>query len=230
MIRRRRRSLLAIALLPLIALLLGLGIWQIERRAWKLALIERVERGLAAAPVPAPGPADWPGIGTDATYRRVRVSGQYLSCRTHLSQAVTELGPGKWVMTPLRSDRGFVVFVNRGFLPEGKHLPPCGQDLQSVIAVTGLLRLNEPGGGFLRKNDPAASRWYSRDVQAMGAGLKPLAPYFIDADRAGPGWPRGGMTIVRFSNSHLVYALTWFSLAALTAWFAWWAWRGGADA
>lgn len=220
---------MAIALLPLIAILLGLGIWQVERRAWKLALIDRVEQGLAAAPVPAPGPAEWRGIGRDASYRKVRVSGQFLPCRTRLAQAVTELGPGKWVMTPLVSDRGFTVFVNRGFLPEGQHLPDCAGVQPAPTHVTGLLRLSEPKGGFLRANDPAADRWYSRDVAAMGQGLTPLAPYFIDADRSGGGWPRGGMTVVRFSNNHLVYALTWFGLAALTAWFAWRAWRGRGD-
>jgi len=221
---------MAIALLPLIAILLGLGIWQVERRTWKLALIDRVERGLAKAPVPAPGPAEWGGIGADATYRKIRISGHFLPCRTRLAQAVTELGPGKWVMTPLVSDRGFTVFINRGFLPEGQTLPACTLPAPTeAITVSGLLRLSEPKGGFLRANDPAADRWYSRDVQAMGQGLKLLAPYFIDADRSGEGWPRGGMTVLRFSNSHLVYALTWFSLAGLAAWFAWRAWRGRGD-
>ncbi|NJB97222.1 surfeit locus 1 family protein [Sphingomonas trueperi] len=226
MSRPASRNGMAIALLPLIAILLGLGIWQVERRAWKLALIDRVERGLATAPVPAPGPAEWAGIDSEASYRRVRITGTYLPCRTKLAQAVTELGPGKWVMTPLVTARGFTVFVNRGFLPEGQTLPDCITTSVKPVSISGLLRLSEPKGGFLRSNDPAANRWYSRDVAAMGQGLAQLAPYFIDADRSGDGWPRGGMTVVRFSNNHLVYALTWFGLALLTAWFAWRAWRG----
>lgn len=229
MSRPASRPWVAIALLPLIAILLGLGIWQVERRAWKLALIDRVAQGLATAPVPAPGPSEWPGIDANAAYRRLRVTGHYLPCRSKLALAVTELGAGKWVMTPLVADRGFTVFVNRGFVPEGTALPDCRRLPTRTVAVTGLLRLTEPKGGFLRANDPAADRWYSRDVQAMGQGLGPLAPYFIDADRSGDGWPRGGMTVVRFSNNHLVYALTWFGLAALTAWFAWRAWRGRRD-
>lgn len=221
---------MAIALLPLIAILLGLGIWQVERRAWKLALIDRVERGLATAPVSAPGPAEWPGIDASASYRKLRVTGRYLPCRTRLAQAVTDLGPGKWVMTPLVTDRGFTVFINRGFLPDGQALPACTSTAAAAVTITGLLRLSEPKGGFLRANDPGADRWYSRDVAAMGKGLAPLAPYFIDADRSGDGWPRGGMTVIRFPNNHLVYALTWFGLALLTGWFAWRAWRGRGDA
>lgn len=217
---------MAIALLPLIAILLGLGIWQVERRSWKLALIDRVEQGLAKAPAPAPGPTEWAAIDANAAYRKLRVTGRYIPCRTKLAQAVTDLGSGKWVMTPLLSDRGFTVFINRGFLPDGQTLPPCKTVATRTVVVTGLLRLSEPKGGFLRANDPAAGRWYARDVKAMGHGLTGLAPYFIDADRSGDGWPRGGMTVIRFNNSHLVYALTWFGLALLTAWFAWRAWHG----
>src|SRR5262249_22311878 len=90
-------------------------------------------------------------------------------------------------------------------------------------AVSGLLRPSEPGGGFLRSNDPAAGRWYSRDVAAIAAqqGLAgAVAPYFIDAQAepgAGAQWPRAGLTVVRFRNDHLVYALTWFALAAIMA-------------
>ncbi|MCA3579738.1 MAG: SURF1 family protein, partial [Bradyrhizobium sp.] len=88
-------------------------------------------------------------------------------------------------------------------------------------SVTGLLRMSEPKGGFLRSNDPAAGRWYSRDVAAIAAtrGLSQVAPYFIDAD-ATPnpgGTPLGGLTIVRFPNNHLIYALTWFALAFMLA-------------
>jgi surfeit locus 1 family protein len=81
--------------------------------------------------------------------------------------------------------------------------------------------MTEPDGGFLRSNDPTADRWFSRDVAAIAAAktLADTAPYFIDADATtNPGGlPVGGMTVVSFRNSHLVYALTWFALAAMSA-------------
>ena len=109
------------------------------------------------------------------------------------------------------------MLVNRGFVPskETVHRPP-----PELATVTGLLRLTEPGGGFLRANDPAADRWYSRDVAAIAQarGLGPVAPYFVDADAtANPGgFPVGGLTVVRFANNHLVYAVTWFILALMS--------------
>lgn len=202
------------------AALVALGVWQVHRRTWKHALIAQVNARIHAAPVAAPGPAAWPAIGTDTAYLRVAVDGGYLPGRNTLVQAVTELGPGWWVLTPLRDGRGFIVLVNRGFVPAGPApAPPAG-----IVHVVGLLRITEPKGGFLRHNDPAANRWFSRDVAAIAAArrLGPVAPYFIDAGAvadpgAASGQPVGGLTVIAFPDNHLQYALTWFTLAALLA-------------
>ena len=208
-------------MLVVIALLIGLGIWQLERRTWKLALIAHTERQLASPPVPAPGPAAWPRLGKDDVYTPVLATGRYRRDADTYVQAVTELGGGFWVLTPFDTDRGFALLINRGFVPAGQRgrVAPA----PATQTVRGLLRLTEPGGGFLRSNDPAADRWYSRDVAAIAAAkrLGPVAPYFVDASEPKTGWPRGGLTVVRFRNSHLVYALTWFGLAALVALMAW---------
>ena len=205
----------------------GLGIWQIERRSWKLALIAAVDARVHAAPIPAPGPADWPHVTAENdAYRHVRAVGVFLDDHETLVQAVTELGGGFWVLTPLRSDAGFTVLVNRGFVPLDRADPATrpGSQPMGHVAVTGLLRVTEPGGAFLRSNDPASNQWFSRDVAAIvkAMGLENVAPYFIDAD-ANPDTnllPVGGLTVISFWNNHLVYSITWFSLALLSlAWF-----------
>jgi surfeit locus 1 family protein len=207
----------------------ALGVWQVERLAWKRELIAAVDARVSAAPVAPPGPQSWPQVSAKAdAYRHVRVSGVFDNGRETLVQAVTEAGPGFWVLTPLRTDAGYEVLVNRGFVPPAFAAAAARRaGLVSGHATdTGLLRISEPHGGFLRANRPAAGRWYSRDVAAIAQarGLRQAAPYFIDADatpNAG-GWPRGGLTVVRFRNSHLAYALTWFALAGMTAlWGAW---------
>ncbi|MGJ4942075.1 SURF1 family protein [Bradyrhizobium sp. HKCCYLS1011] len=216
--------LLGLAWVACVALLLALGVWQIERRAWKLDLIDRVEHRVHADPSPMPGPAAWPAVNrADDEYRRVTVTGRFLHERETLVQALTVDGSGYWVVTPLETPDHAIVLVNRGFVPVERRDPatrgegnPAG-----TVDVTGLLRISEPGGGFLRRNDPAANRWYSRDVTAVAAsrGLPQVAPFFIDAD-ATPnpgGWPRGGLTVISFPNNHLVYALTWFALAVMLA-------------
>lgn len=224
---RRRRSPVLLAVLGLLALagvvgLSALGLWQVQRLGWKLALIERVESRAHAAPVEVPGPAQWAGIADDE-YHRVRLTGRFLHERETLVQAVTEHGGGHWVLTPLVTGRGFTVLVNRGFVPPERRdsaTRSAGQ-VEGEVAVTGLLRLTEPKGAFLRENDPVSGRWYSRDVAAIAqaGGLDAVAPYFVDAD-ATPnpgGFPLGGLTVLRFSNNHLGYALTWFALATMVA-------------
>jgi len=227
--RRARRRLLAGLLLLAIAFA-ALGVWQVERRAWKLDLIARVDRRLQAAPEPLPPPAAWRRIGPEDGYRRIRTRGVFLHGAETLVQAVTERGAGFWVLTPLRTSVG-TVLVNRGFVPPERRSPATrasGQTAGQVIVI-GLLRLSEPGGGFLRSNAPAENRWYSRDVAAIARarGLTGTAPFFLDADSgANPGgWPVGGLTVVRFRNTHLIYALTWFALAALATGGAALLWR-----
>ncbi len=219
-------KLLLLTLLTLLGIagLTALGIWQLERRVWKLDLIERVDRRVHATPVAAPGPAAWPQVSrAQDEYLRVRVSGQFLNDRETLVRAVTDLGGGFWVLTPLRTEAGFTVLVNRGFVPPERldRRTRAGGDHGGETVVTGLLRMTEPGGAFLHQNAPAANRWYSRDVAAIAAArrLANAAPYFIDADAtANPGgFPVGGLTVIRFPNNHLVYALTWFGLALMLA-------------
>ena len=218
--------------LAVFILLCGLGIWQVQRLAWKTGLIATVEARLAAAPVPAPGPDAWPELTqAEAEYRRVTVSGRYRPESDRLVKAVTARGPGFWVMTPLDTDRGWQLLINRGFVPDSTRRPQDRDLPANNVTISGLLRMSQPGGGFLRANDAAAGRWYSRDTAAMAAdlGLGPIAPYFIDAE-AGPdadALPIGGLTVVSFRNSHLVYAVTWFSLAALWAGWLIYLWRRG---
>lgn len=171
-------------------------------------------------------------------YLPVTAQGQWLPEKTVLAQALTELGSGFWVMTPLQLTDGTQVLVNRGFVPQEQRAQwlatPLPASAPTTATIQGLLRMSEPDGGFLRTNAPAEQRWYSRDIAAMGRALQlpQAAPFFIDAGLPPtPGssatsatdtrWPRAGMTVVRFSNSHLVYALTWYGLALMVAGAGW---------
>lgn len=216
----KRPLLIGLALLAALGFA-ALGVWQVERRAWKLDLIARVEARIHAPPAPIPEAKQWDSLDPrDYEYRRVRVTGAFLHDRETLVQALTARGAGFWVLTPLRTAHG-VVLVNRGFVPAEKRMPDSRREGQANgdAQITGLLRTSEPDGGFLRSNDPANDHWYSRDVAALARArdLAQVAPFFIDADAApNPGgYPIGGLTVIQFRNSHLVYALTWFALAAM---------------
>ena len=235
------RRLVAVLALLLLVLFAVLGTWQVFRLQWKLDLIERVDARVHATPAALPPVAQWPQISRESDeYRAVALSGHYLYPFTAPVQALSELGAGFWLLTPFCTDEGHIVFVNRGFIlssgdiatrfPARTAGPDACAAPGEAVKLTGLLRIAEPKGGFLRDNDPAGNRWYSRDVAALTAarGFDPAitAPFFVDAGKnqdpvSAPERAVGGLTVISFPNNHLVYALTWYALALMVA-AAWW--------
>lgn len=234
------RSLVAPGLVALaaFAVLLSLGFWQLERRAWKEDLVARIQaRAFAEAGAIVPE-ADWPRWQASADeFRRVGLTGTFLHA---FETPIYGLAPGErgaprqgyYLFTPLRLADGAIVVVNRGFVPlelkESSTRPesqPAGP-----VSVTGLVRAPEARGWFVPENDPAQNRWFSRDPKTIASarGLDRVAPFYVEAD-ATPnpgGWPKGGQTRLALPNNHLQYALTWFGIALmLVAVFAAFAWR-----
>jgi len=204
-----------------------LGNWQVRRYHLKLKIAHDIATRVHAPPVDAPGPAQWSLIAAGhEQYLHVRLHGRFIGGQT-LVHGSSSKGYGYWVMAPLRTDHGFVVLVNRGYVapePSGtpasaKISPPGGE-----VMLTGLLRLTEPRGGFLRNNQPKKDLWYSRDVAAIAAAdhlpadhlpADQVAPYFVDAD-ATPSAnepPFAGLTSIHIYNHSLGYAITWYLLA-----------------
>ncbi|MEM1412759.1 MAG: SURF1 family protein [Pseudomonadota bacterium] len=193
-----------------------LGNWQLRRLDWKLDLIEAVESRVNQPARPLPrGPVN----DSDHAYLRIEISGRYVHEHTYRVKALTELGGGNWLLTPLQTERGHI-WVNRGFIPT--RLPPnAWHRPDGNVRVEGLLRMTEPGGTLLEDNDPAGGRWVSRDIAALqrDSGLFGPEDFFIDANHQGApdSWPRGGLTRIDFRNTHLTYALTWYAMAIMLA-------------
>lgn len=225
------RRLLVPALVCLVglAILVSLGVWQLQRLQWKEALIARVENRLGAAPLAAPGPSEWARLDlTDAEYQPVTVTGRFLNAEEiRVVYTLTDpKGPaggiGYLVMTPFETDGGWMVYVNRGFVPRDRADPATRAEgqIDGVTTVVGLFRKPSGRSWFTPADDPARNAWFSRDpavfaaAQALPSGT--VAPYIVDAnfDPGLPGGlPQGGETIVSFPNNHLQYAVTWFGLA-----------------
>lgn len=216
-----------------IALFLALGAWQVQRLAWKTDLIARVNARVAAPAVQAPRLADWPRVNrADDEYRHVILRGRLMNAAEAQVYTLSDYGAGYWVITPLKRDDGSIVYINRGFVPMDRRAPATRPEAQAdgEVTITGLLRMPENKGWFLQQaNDPAHDAWYRRDIAAIAQSRRVgvVAPYFVDADaKPNPGgWPKGGLTVVKFPNSHLMYAITWFSLAAMliavSVWLVW---------
>lgn len=225
------RIILFVAMLIVTAATTALGAWQVQRLIWKRELIARVDARVHAEPV-SPPPASASVTAANDEYKHVRVAGTYLNDKESFVQAVTSHGPGFWVVTPLLTADGSHILINRGFVPADRRDPSKRAEgqVEGQTEVTGLLRVTEPGGGFLRENDAANDRWYSRDVTAIAAArnVAPTAAYFIDAEAnpAAATAPVGGLTVIKFPNNHASYIFTWFALAVMSAAAAFYVLRG----
>lgn len=225
---RLQRRLLSVGLATLVglAILISLGVWQLQRLEWKQELIAAASSRVDRTPQPLPAPALWEKLEEDSfIYRPVRATGEYLPRNLYAYTTLSDPqngpygGQGYWVMTPLALEEGGIVFINRGFIPLemkdafARRRPPAGRQ-----EIAGLMKPDETPGLFTPEPDVEDSIFYARHIGAMreAADLSAaeVAPFYVDALASGQGGlPQAGETRLSFVNNHLGYAMTWFGLA-----------------
>lgn len=212
-----------------LAILLTLGVWQVKRLAWKEALLDRMEQGMAADAMPFDEALAREVAGENMQFRKVKLTGRFAARDPLRLLTVVNGGPGLQLAHGFEQPGGSPVLVNRGALPDGAAIPPppAGE-----MEITGLLHWHGEGRGrFDVDNDPAGNLWYWWDVVAMTAqfGATHLDPNYAVVDLL-PGSPgTEGLLVVppksTLRNNHLGYAITWFGLAAallaVTGFFLW---------
>jgi cytochrome oxidase assembly protein ShyY1 len=229
--RRRGAVGLAVFTCAVVALLTGLGIWQLQRRIEKHALIAALTERLAAAPEALPPAAQWSRL-TPARdeFCRVRFSAIYqagpdamvYSAGSAVRSDVS--GPGTWAFVPARLASGETVVIDAGFVQNT--MQDRAQQDRAVarlvtgapMTLTGYIRFPEQPGILTPAQNPAARLWFVRDHFAMAKALGwgEVAPFYIDLESPAPesGIPKPGPLDVHLKDDHLQYAITWFGLAA----------------
>ena len=206
-----------IAALILIAILIGLGVWQLQRLHWKLALIAEVSGHMTAPPISLDE-----ALGMDADsvqYHRVVLQGRFANTKEAYVFTTDAAGePVYHVLTPFLTNDGRTLLVDRGYVPKERLGPAAHSSIDGETGLIGVWRVPDAPGAFTPSPDLAHRIWYARDVTGIAAAdrVRLAAPVLIEADAApNPGgWPKGGQTVVSFRNEHLSYAITWFGLAA----------------
>jgi surfeit locus 1 family protein len=209
-----------------VAILVGLGIWQLDRKVWKENLIATVTAQLARAPEDLPPRERWPQLAPDGNeYTRVKFPAEFLEGQEALVYTAGSAfrpdvqGPGYWVFSPARLAGGSIVLVDRGFVPADRSDPASrAQGVpHGIIDIVGVMRWPEAGGMFTPADDPKTNVWYLRDPQAIAAAKKwdTAAPFYIEQEAPVPpgGLPKPGKLSVSLPDNHLQYAITWFGLA-----------------
>ena len=237
----RRRLGFSVFTLGMVAVFTALGLWQLQRRAEKHALIVALTERLAAGPEALPPPSQWNALRPESDeFRRIRFKANFTSAPDAMvyssGSAVRDdvSGPGTWAFMPARLASGETVVVNAGFVPntmqdrglEDRAVKPLVSS--EPVTMTGYIRFDETAGLLTPAENPAKRLWFARDHLAMAKSLGwgEVAPFYIDLEQPAPpgGIPKPGPLQVHLRDDHLQYAITWFALAAavVIAFLVWW--------
>ncbi|MGZ4813370.1 MAG: SURF1 family protein [Terriglobales bacterium] len=238
--RRRNVAGFGVFTLAMVAVFVGLGLWQLQRRVEKHALIAALSERLAAAPGSLPSPSQW-GSLTPAQDEFLRVSftatydsrpdAMVYSSGSSVREDIS--GPGTWAFLPARLPSGEILVINAGFVQNT--MQDRGQQDRAVahlitnepVKLTGYIRFPEMAGLLTPSENPAKRLWFTRDHLAMARALGwgKVAPFYIDLEAPAPanGIPKPGALEVHLKDDHMQYAITWFGLAgAVVIAFAVW--------
>jgi surfeit locus 1 family protein len=206
----------------MLATLLGLGTWQVQRLHWKQAVLAQLARAEAAPAVPLPPQPD--------PYTKVQVTGHLrgdLSASYGAEVRDTPLGTqlGTQLVQPLERQGEETILVDRGWVPD-KRTRPIAQP-EGEVTLEGYVRPSDTPGVFSAADNPAARQFYTLSAPAIGAalGLQHVAPFILVAMESPPPerYPDPARHLPRPLNNHLSYAITWYGLAiALVVIFVLW--------
>jgi len=215
--------------------LVALGVWQLQRRQEKHALMSALAERLAAPPVPLALAAQWPLLTRERDeFRRVSFAATFQpgpDARIYSSGSAVRTdvtGPGAFIFAPALTADGQRIVIDRGFVPDGQRAeaPP-----QGTVTLTGYLRFPEQSGWLTPAPDLGKRLWFARDTAGIAGQLSwgSVAPVYIDLESPAPssGLPRPGPLDVHLTDDHLQYAITWFGLA-LAVGIAFLVWLRGA--
>ena len=191
------------------AVLVSLGVWQMQRLAWKEGVIADIEARIVAAPVALPQNPD----PVEDAYLPVSVSGRFIGDTKRVLVSQKTIGAGYRLITAMETDQGRIL-IDRGFLPVDAE---ASETPQETVSVTGNLQWPQETDSFTPAPDLENNIWFARDVPALAETLetRPILIVARDVSADDPAVTPLPVDTSRIPNDHLQYAITWFSLAAI---------------
>lgn len=193
------------------AILVGLGVWQVQRLHWKDGVIAQIATRIDAAPIPLPAA---PEEATD-NFLPVTLSGSFVGAPLRVLGAWRVAGTGFRIVAPLQMPDGRRVMVDLGVIP----LDTANDDApvplpEGPVEIAG--NLNWPDD--LNAGTPASDgdTWFARDVDAMADVLVTERAMVVARNVVPPASPVPvPVGVEGIPNNHFGYAVQWFGLAAV---------------
>ncbi|MBU9698706.1 SURF1 family protein [Rhodobacteraceae bacterium HSP-20] len=200
------------------AILISLGVWQMQRLAWKEGVLAEIAARIADAPVALPATVD----PVADRYMPVTATGRFTGEHADILVSRKQIGAGVRVVEVFETADGRRVLVDRGFLTDDDRAKPRES---GPATVEGNLHWPEETDGFTPPPDPKTGLWFARDVAALSAALETEATFIVARKPTGGAIEPMPVDTSGIPNDHMNYAITWFSLAAvwlgMTAYLLW---------
>ncbi|MCV6586282.1 MAG: SURF1 family protein [Marinibacterium sp.] len=190
------------------AILVSLGVWQLQRLSWKQGVLAEIESRIADAPAALPSDP----VPHRDRYMPVEVTGRIAPGELHVLVSIKRVGPGYRVIAPMVLGDGRRILIDRGFVPETAKDAPRST---GPATITGNLHWPRETDGFTPDPDLGRNLWFARDVPAMAAALDTDDILVIARTVTDAGVTPLPVDTAGIPNDHLQYAITWFSLAAI---------------
>jgi len=192
------------------AVLVALGLWQLQRLDWKEGVLAEIEARIGAAPVAVPAAPD----PARDLYLPVAVTGITGARELHVLVSQKVQGAGFRIVTAFETPEGRRILLDRGFVHDEAKTAPRPPER---LTVTGNLHWPDDRDGFTPDNDPDANFWFARDLPEMAAALG-TEPVLVVARATDP--PQAGIAPLPVGpdgipNNHLGYAVQWFGMAVV---------------
>jgi surfeit locus 1 family protein len=192
------------------AILVGLGVWQLDRLDQKQAILSEIESRIGGDPAPLPVTGD----PDRDRYQPVRLNGTIEPRELYVLVSRKRVGAGYLVISPFVTQDGRRILVDRGFIPvEDRDIDRSG----GLKEIDGNLHWPDDRTSSTPENDISGNTWFARDVDLMADVLN-TEPLLVIARNMSP--PDPGVTPLPVDtsgipNDHLQYAITWYSLAVV---------------
>ena len=223
----RKQSLTSLILpfcftLVCLFVLISLGNWQMARKVEKAELIAITKERVKGAPISFRELKRRARANIDFRYQPVEVTGRFDHSEERHYFLPYKDQVGWRIITPLTTNEGDVVFIDRGFVVDAFKPREKRSDglVAGVVTIRGLARRGEERRFFSPENQVAENRWFWRDLDGLYRSLKKSPPqqlsFMIDAgaDAKVGDWPLPGVTRLQFRDPHFSYAMTWYGIGA----------------
>ncbi len=200
-----------------LGVLISLGVWQVQRLAWKKDVLAEIDTRIAADPVDLPAT-----VSAELNkYLPVAISGDMEPGEIHVLVSVKQVGAGYRIIQSF-STEDRTILVDRGFVPTTEKQT---ERLNGPMTVTGNLHWPDEIDSYTPEPDIDANIWFARDVPNLAAALGAEPILLIARSETDPGITPLPVDTAGIPNDHLQYAITWFGLAlvwaAMTGYFLW---------